>query len=80
VESDNLFSELVQVLTKSASAVDILTFHLSDGAQQRLDGLLTKRREGGLAPSELAELDVFEQFEHLIRLVKARLRNKHPKI
>jgi hypothetical protein len=40
--------------------------------QDRLSTLLEKNREGNLTASEVAELDVYEQLEHLMILMKAR--------
>jgi hypothetical protein len=54
----------------------VLSFQLSNEKQQRLDSLLDKNRDGTLSPQESAELDAFEQFEHVVRLLKARVREK----
>ena len=43
---------------------------------QRLDILLEKNREGTLTAEETAELGTFERFEHLVRLLKARVLQK----
>ena len=40
--------------------------------QFRLDALLEKNRQSKLTEDESAELDTFEHFEHLVRLLKAR--------
>jgi hypothetical protein len=52
---------------------DILAFKVSPLAQNRLILLLDKNREGSLTASEVAELDAYEQLEHLMILMKARL-------
>lgn len=74
VEHEPVYDELVDLLARNAKADDVLSFHLSDEKQQRLDDLLSKNRQGTLAPDESAELDSFEQFEHVVRLLKARMR------
>jgi hypothetical protein len=54
----------------------VLAFHLSDQKQARLDELLEKNREGTLTGEESTELDAYERFEHLVRLLKARVLQK----
>jgi hypothetical protein len=38
--------------------------------------LLEKNREGTLTNDEAAELDAYERFEHIVRLLKARVLQK----
>ncbi len=64
---------LLDILTESANAERLLAFRLSDPLQRRLDTLLEKNREGTLTDEETAELDTYERFEHLVRLLKARV-------
>ena len=40
------------------------------------DDLLEKNRAGTLTDEESAELDAYERFEHLVRLLKARVLQK----
>jgi hypothetical protein len=51
---------------------DIIAFKVSSEAQDRLSALLDKNCEGTLTEAEVAELDVYEQLEHLMILMKAR--------
>lgn len=79
VEHPPVYDELLELLAKSADAAELLAFKLSSEKQHRLDDLLEKNRHGSLAPNESAELDAYEQFEHVVRLLKARVRGKsHP--
>ncbi len=79
VEYQPIYDDLVDLLAKHAKVDEVLSFHLSDEKQRRLDDLLSKNREGTLKPHESAELDAFEQFEHVVRLLKARVReNQKP--
>jgi hypothetical protein len=71
--------DLVEMLAKSAKPEEVLSFQLSNEKQRRLDQLLSKNRDGSLSPEESAELDAFEQFEHVVRLLKARVREKQRK-
>jgi hypothetical protein len=76
VEFPLIYDDLVNLIAKSAPSDELLNFQLSGEKQRRLDDLLSKNREGSLTPGEAAELDSFEQFEYLVRLLKARVRGK----
>lgn len=67
---------LVDLLAESADAQRVLAFRLSDKKQAQLDELLEKNREGALTDEESAELDAYERFEHVVRLLKARVLQK----
>jgi hypothetical protein len=71
-----VYEELVELLAASAKPEQVLAFQLSAEKQNRLDDLLSKNRYQTLSPQESAELDAFEQFEHVVRLLKARVREK----
>lgn len=67
-----VYDELVTILADEMVPEHLLTFRLSSGRQERLDGLLARNREGTLTPDEAAELDGFAHFEHVVRMLKAR--------
>ncbi len=71
-----VYEELLDLLADSADVQRVLAFRLSSLQQERLDILLEKNREGTLTAEELVELDTFEHFEHLVRLLKARVLQK----
>jgi hypothetical protein len=68
-----VYDDLLDVLAESADAERLRTFRLSEAHQARLDTLLERNREGTLTQEEEAELDAYEHFEHLVRLLKARV-------
>ncbi len=68
-----VYEDLLDLLAESADAGRVLAFRLSPAKQARLDDLLEKNRAGALSEEEAAELDDFERFEHIVRLLKARL-------
>ena len=76
VEGHLVYDELLDVLAKHAPANELLSFQLSPARQQHLDELLAKNDDGQLTVDESAGLDTFEQFEHLVRLLKARVRGR----
>ena len=71
-----VYDDLLDVLAESANAERLLAFRLSEPLQARLDVLLEKNREGTLTHQEMTELDTYECFEHLVRLLKARVLQK----
>jgi hypothetical protein len=71
-----IYDDLLDLLAESADAQRVLAFRLSDEKQAQLDQLLEKNREGILTDEESAELDAYEQFEHLVRLLKVRVLQK----
>ena len=71
-----VYDELFALLADGADVQRVLAFRLSSFQQERLDSLLEKNREGTLTAEETAELDTFERFEHLVRLLKARVLQK----
>jgi hypothetical protein len=76
IDHPAVYDDLLDLLAESADARRVLAFRLSQGKQARLDELLEKNREGTLTAEESAELDVYERFEHLVRLLKARVAHK----
>ena len=71
-----VYDDLLDLLAESADAERVLAFRLSAAKQERLDVLLDKNREGTLTVMETAELDAYERFEHVVRLLKARVLQK----
>jgi hypothetical protein len=61
------------LLAESANPDRVLGFRLSAEKQARLDELLERNCQGTLSEKEAGELDDFEHFEHVVRLLKARL-------
>ena len=69
-------AELVELFADTAVAERILAFHPSPAIQARIEELLEKNRQGKLTPEEKTELDEVERLEYLMRLIKARVRQK----
>jgi len=76
--SATVYDTLVDVLTGSADRNAILAFRLNSTSQERLDLLLDKNRDGTLSEGETSELETYEQFEHVVRLLKARVLQTKP--
>ena len=67
-----VYQEVLDFLIKRPTPEEIIAFKVSPIAQTRLSELLEKNRSATLSPMELAELDVYEQLEHMMILLKAR--------
>jgi len=68
----NAYDELVEVIAAGPAAERIVQFRASEENQQRVADLLDREKNATLTPQETAELDRYLQFEHLVRLAKAR--------
>jgi hypothetical protein len=79
VEHDAVYEDLLELLAETADEQRLLGFRLSAEKQMRLDDLLEKNRDGTLTSAESAELDAFEHFEHVVRLLKGRMLQKRQK-
>jgi hypothetical protein len=69
-----LIDELAQFLASAPSREQLLEYRPSTDVQDWARELLDKQNEGTISQEEQQELNQFEHFERLMRLVKARLR------
>lgn len=76
MDDTTIYDDLLDLLAESVEAERVLAFRLSAAKQARLDTLLDKNRDGTLTAEEHAELDAYERFEHVVRLLKARVLQK----
>ncbi len=67
-----VYTEVLDFLIKRPTPQEIAAFKVSSQAQSRLQTLLEKNRFSTLTEAETAELDVYQQLEHLMILLKAR--------
>ncbi|MDY6781759.1 MAG: hypothetical protein SW833_04255 [Cyanobacteriota bacterium] len=70
------YGEVLDFLLKRPTPTEIVSFKVSPQAQHRLQTLLAKNREVTLIAEEFAELDLYEQLEHLMILLKACAYNR----
>ncbi|EDX73610.1 hypothetical protein MC7420_3784 [Coleofasciculus chthonoplastes PCC 7420] len=66
------YTEVLDFLITRPTPQEITTFKVSAEAQERLRTLLDKNREGTLTEAEATELDLYEELEHLMILLKAK--------
>ncbi len=66
------YAEVLDFLITRPTPQKIVAFKVSAEAQERIRTLLDKNREGSLTEIETAELDLYEQLEHMMILLKAK--------
>ncbi|MCB0712644.1 MAG: hypothetical protein KDD67_09970 [Ignavibacteriae bacterium] len=69
-----VYQEIVDFLAAGMTPRQLIAFHPSTEAQQRVAELLQQEKVEGLSDIEAAELNHFMHLEHLLRLAKARAR------
>lgn len=68
----NAYDELVEVIAAGPAAERIIQFRPSDENQRLVSNLLEREKTSSLSSKQAAELDRYLQFEHVVRLAKAR--------
>jgi hypothetical protein len=71
---DPIYLERVDFVAGGTTPDDIIDFHPSAAAQQRVNELIEREAESRLTPDEAAELSYFVQLEHILRIAKAKAR------
>lgn len=76
IDSAPAFEGFLELLANNADPAQILGFRLQEENQRRLDELLVKNRANTLTDKERSELESFEQLEHVVRLLKAKMHGR----
>lgn len=66
------YAEVLDFLLTRPTPREIVAFKVSAAAQRRLRTLLDKNREKGLTETESGELDLYEQLDQVMALLKAK--------
>ena len=72
IAAPSIQDEVLTFLLSSPTPQEIIAFHASDAAQERLRYLLEANRQGTLTDAERAELDEASQLNHFVMLLKAK--------
>ncbi len=72
VKYTSITDEVLDFLISAPTPEQIIAFHASETAQERLRTLLDSNRNGTLTAEESAELDEMSQMNRLVTLIKAR--------
>lgn len=67
-----VYDDFIDFIATGTTPQSMIAFQLSSSAQERLENLIYRGKEGMLDPEERAELDKFLVVEHLVRVAKAR--------
>lgn len=70
--SASIQDEVLTFLMSSPTPDEIIAFHASETAQNRLRYLLDANADGALSDSEKAELEEASQMNHFMTLLKAK--------
>jgi hypothetical protein len=70
------YEEVLEFLLNRPTPEAIVAFKVSPATQARICALLENNREATLNAVETAELDLYEQLEHLMMLLKAKARTQ----
>ena len=66
------YTEFVDFIVTGISPQQILAFRPSEETRERVSYLLAMEKAGKISEEEEVELNEFEQFEHVMRMAKAR--------
>ena len=78
MNSVKAYEEVIDFIAAGTTPQNVIDFRPSNAAQERLEDLLSREKEGLLAAEEKFELDHYLQLEHLMRLAKARAHDFLP--
>jgi hypothetical protein len=72
MEITKAYEEIINFIAAGASTESVAAFKASPEAKARVAELIDREKTVGLTPEEQAELDSYEELEHIIILAKAR--------
>jgi hypothetical protein len=70
------YEEFVEFIAGGTTPQSVVDFRPSDETKARVGELICREKTLSLSPEEKAELDQYLQIEHLMRLAKARARQR----
>jgi hypothetical protein len=71
------YEEIVDFIAAGATSDDVAAFTASQQARDSVAVLIEREKAGIITPDERAELNHYLEVEHLMRLAKARARQKY---
>jgi hypothetical protein len=70
------YAELIDFIAENTAPAKLIAFHPSEQTQRRVVDLVHREKTVGLSSEETSELDHYLELEHLMRLAKARARQR----
>jgi hypothetical protein len=72
MEITKAYEEIINFIAAGASTESVAAFKASPETKARVAELIDREKTVGLTPEEQAELDSYEELEHIMILAKAR--------
>jgi hypothetical protein len=72
------YDEVIDFIASGPSPGAVASFRLSDAVNRRAELLVQREKSGELTTDEKSELDHYLELEHIMRLAKARARQRLP--
>ena len=72
------YDEVIDFIASGPSPSAVASFRLSDTVNKRAELLVQREKSGELTADEKSELDHYLELEHIMRLAKARARQRSP--
>ena len=69
-----LYEEIINFIALGTTPTSVINFQPSDDAKRRVAQLIEREKDDGIIEEERAELDLYIQLEHIMRLAKIRAR------
>lgn len=66
------YDEIINFIAAGTTPASVVSFKASDETKNRVAELIHREKTTGLTPEEKAELDSYEELEHIMILAKAR--------
>lgn len=73
-EASGLRREVISFLARGPQPAEIIAFKPSAAAMEHVRGLIARRKEGSLKPSEAAEMEEIAELDEMVSLIKAEAR------
>lgn len=70
------YEEIVDFIAAGATPMDVITFQPSEATKERVANLIHREKTQELSADETAELNHYMEAEHIMRLAKARARER----
>lgn len=70
------YEEVIDLIAGGVSSQQVAEYRPSEEVRARVADLVAREKTTGLTPDETAELQSYLQLEHIMRLAKARARQR----
>jgi uncharacterized protein YnzC (UPF0291/DUF896 family) len=70
------YEELIDFIAAGTTPESVAAFQASEQTRNRVEDLIRRKKNEGLTPEETAELNTFLHLEHVMRLAKAKARQR----